>query len=53
MARRVYATELELFDAVYAREERNLTRAVQRIVALARERPDDPFAAMREWVAGR
>jgi predicted aminopeptidase len=53
MARRVYATELELFDVVYVREERNLTRAVQRIVALARERPDDPFAAMRDWVAGR
>jgi len=50
MARRVYATELDLFDAVYEREGRDLTRAVQRLITLARERPADPFAAVREFV---
>lgn len=53
MARRVYATELDLFDAVFDREGRDLTRAVQRIVTLARARPDDPFAALRDFAAGR
>ena len=50
MARRVYATELDLFDAVFAREGGDLTRAVERLVRLARERPDDPFAAVRAYV---
>lgn len=53
MARRVYATELDLFDAVYEREGRDLTRAVQRLITLARERPADPFAAVREFVSPR
>jgi predicted aminopeptidase len=53
MARRVYATDLHLFDAVYEREDRDLTRAVRRITELAKRRPDDPFAAVRAWLSGR
>jgi predicted aminopeptidase len=49
MARRVYASDLELFDRVYEREERDLDRAVDRILALARD-SDAPFVALREWL---
>jgi predicted aminopeptidase len=50
MSRRLYRTGLDDFDAVYAREGNDLNRAVSRVIALARARPDDPFAAVREWV---
>ncbi|HEY9516001.1 MAG TPA: aminopeptidase [Gemmatimonadaceae bacterium] len=51
LARRVYRTGLDLFDAVLAREGGNLPRAIERIVDLARSRPDDPYEAVRGWVA--
>jgi predicted aminopeptidase len=51
LARRLYRTGLDDFDAVYAREGDDLRRAVARIIALARARPDDPFAAVRDWLA--
>ena len=51
LARRIYATELGLFDAVWREEGGDLRRAVRRIIALARSRPDDPFGALRSWVA--
>ena len=51
MARRVYATDLDLFDAIHAQEGHDLARSVARIIALARSRPDDPFAALREAAA--
>ena len=50
LARRVYMTDLDIFDAVWRREGEHLPRAVERIIALARSNPDDPFAAMSEWV---
>jgi predicted aminopeptidase len=53
MARQVYATDLDAFDAVLAREGHDLARAVGRIVTLARGRPDDPFGAVRGWLSGR
>ena len=52
LARRTYARELPLFDAVYAREGSDLRKAVDRIVMLAKARPDDPFGALRDWIAG-
>ncbi len=52
LARRTYARELPLFDAVLAREEGEVTRAIRRVIALARGRPGDPFGALRDWVAG-
>jgi predicted aminopeptidase len=51
LARRTYARELPLFDAVLAREGGELRRAVARVIALARTRPMDPYAALREWAA--
>jgi predicted aminopeptidase len=50
LARRVYAQDLELFDAVYEREGRDLKRTIARVIALARSREKDPYAALREFV---
>ncbi len=50
LSRRVYRTGLDDFDAVYAREGNDLRRAMARIIALAKENPDDPYAAMRAWL---
>ena len=51
LARRVYARDLELFDAVYLREGQNLRRAIGRIISLARAGRDDPYLALRRWLA--
>ena len=49
MARRVYLTDLELFDMTYAREGGDVVRATRRVIALAR---DDrrAFDALRQWL---
>jgi predicted aminopeptidase len=52
LAQRVYLTDLDLFDAVYAREGWDLRRAIERIVELAKRQPKDPFGAIREWLGG-
>ncbi len=52
MARRVYATGLSDFEAVYQREGRNMRRAFARVVSLHNARPDDPFAAVRSAAEG-
>src|SRR6185503_15829524 len=51
LARRVYARNLELFDAVYAREGTNLKRAIGRVIGLAKASPKDPYDALRRWLA--
>lgn len=51
LARRTYARELGLFDAVYAREGGDLRRSVARLIALAKSDPKDPYGAVRRWVA--
>jgi hypothetical protein len=51
MARRVYLTDLDLFDAVWVREGQDLRKTITRIIALAKSKPKDPFGALREWVA--
>ncbi len=51
LAQRIYTTDLDDFDAVYEREGRDVKRAVARIIALAKSRPDDPFGAVRDWVS--
>lgn len=50
MARRTYSTELELFDAVWRAEGGDLRAAIRRITSLARN-ADEPFVALRAWVA--
>ena len=53
LARRVYRTGLDEFDAVFALEGNGLKRAMGRIIELAKSRPDDPYGALREWLAVR
>jgi predicted aminopeptidase len=50
LARRVYATDLELFDEMYEREGSNLRTTVARIVELAKRRPEDPYGSLRDWL---
>lgn len=51
LANRIYRTELELFDQVYYRERMDLRRTIGRIISLAKKSPDDPYGAVRNWVA--
>jgi predicted aminopeptidase len=50
LARRIYLTDLELFDAVYERQGRDLRATVRRLIDLARDQPRDPYAAVRAWL---
>ncbi len=50
LARRVYLTDLELFDRVLVKEGGRLTAAIERIIALAKSNVADPYAAVREYV---
>jgi hypothetical protein len=49
LARRVYATDLDVFDRVYEKERRDLRRAISRIIGLARDSKDPPFTAVARW----
>ena len=49
LARRIYLTDLEMFDRVWAREGYDLRRTIARVVALAKD-AEDPFDAMREYL---
>ncbi len=51
LARRVYLTDLSLFDAVYWREGGDLRRTVTRLIELAKSRPDDPYGALRSYLS--
>ena len=51
LARRVYMTDLDLFDQVWRKEGENLPAALARIIALARSDDDDPYAALERWVS--
>ncbi len=50
LARRVYATDLDVFDRLYEKEGRDLKRSIGRIIGLAKANPKDPFLALRKWV---
>jgi len=53
LARRIYLTDLDLFDSVYVREGRDVRRATHRIIALAKSDENRPYEALRRWlVAG-
>ena len=49
MARRIYLTDLDLFDRVWAKEGRDLKRAMARITELARDQKK-PFDALRTYL---
>jgi predicted aminopeptidase len=51
LARRVYMTDLDLFDAVYEREGWDIPHTIKRVTALARSSPRDPYGAVRRWLA--
>jgi predicted aminopeptidase len=51
MARRVYLTDVDLFDEVWVREKRELRAAVRRIIAIAKEdEARRPFDALRRYL---
>jgi hypothetical protein len=50
LARRIYLTDLDLFERVYEAEGRDLRRALARVIALAKRRPEVPYAELRAWV---
>jgi hypothetical protein len=50
LARRIYASDLDVFDLVYLKEGKNLRRTIGRVIALAKSKPRAPFAALRDWV---
>jgi predicted aminopeptidase len=50
LARRVYASDLDLFDQVYEREGRNLKRTIGRVIGLAKSNKGDPFGGLRRWL---
>jgi predicted aminopeptidase len=52
LARRIYLTDLDLFDSVYVRERYDTRRAVQRIIELAKSDRKRPYDALRRWVTG-
>lgn len=51
LARRVYATDLDVFDRVYGREGKDLRRSIARVITLARANPSNAFAALQRWSA--
>jgi hypothetical protein len=50
LARRVYASDLDVFDRVYEREARDLRRTIGRVIGLAKSRRQDPFGALQSWL---
>lgn len=50
LARRVYLSDLELFERAYERENRDLRRTIQRIIELARGASGKPFDALKRWL---
>ena len=50
LARRIYASDLDVFDLVYVKEGRNLRHTIGRIISLAKSKPKTPFGALRDWV---
>jgi predicted aminopeptidase len=50
MARRIYLTDLGLFDSVWVREGRDTRRATHRIIELAKSGGKRPYDALRRWL---
>ncbi|HEX6632121.1 MAG TPA: aminopeptidase, partial [Gemmatimonadaceae bacterium] len=52
LARRIYLTELDLFEAVYAREGCDLPQTIRRVTSLVEAHGDeDPYQVLRDWLA--
>jgi predicted aminopeptidase len=50
LSRRIYQTDLDLFDAVWEREDRDVRRAIARIIAIAKTDRKHPYDALRRWL---
>jgi len=48
LAHRIYSTDLDLFDVVWASQNGDLRATIARVIALAKSRPKDPFGALRD-----
>jgi predicted aminopeptidase len=53
LARRIYQTDLDLFDAVWAREQMDTRRAIARIIEIAKSDETAPYDALRRWLEAR
>jgi predicted aminopeptidase len=51
LARRIYLTDLELFDSVFVREGRDVKRTIERVIEIAKSDDDAPYEALRRWLA--
>jgi predicted aminopeptidase len=51
LARRIYLTDISLFDSVWVREGRDTRRAIHRVIELAKSEPETPYDALRAWLA--
>ena len=51
LARRVYLTDVALFDSVWVREGRDTRRTIRRVIELAKSKPKQPYEALRAWLA--
>ena len=49
LARRIYLTDLELFDRVWEREGHDLRKTIERVILLAKD-ADDQYAAVKKWL---
>jgi predicted aminopeptidase len=47
LAHQIYDTDLDLFDAIWARENGDLRKTIAKIIHIAKGDPKDPFGAMR------
>jgi predicted aminopeptidase len=50
LARRVYLTDLDLFDSVLVRERMDLRSAIRRTIDLARQSNGRPYDEIRRWL---
>ena len=50
LAHRLYNTDLDLFDQVWARENGDLRRTIKLVIDLAKLKPKEPFVAIRDWL---
>lgn len=53
MAARIYQTDIALFDSVFVREGSDVRRTIERVIALAKSEPKQPFEAVRTWLRAR
>ncbi|HVX41102.1 MAG TPA: aminopeptidase [Gemmatimonadaceae bacterium] len=53
LAHRIYDTDLDVFDEIWASKHGDLRKTVQRIIEIAKSRPRDPFGALRDSARAR